>query len=132
MKLFHYTGTHHIDGIRQKGIRSGGLVVPTTAGNRIVRGWQWLTDDPSWQQGWATMETLDCDRTEVRFIVAIPKSHRNKLHRWDALSEMFAKWWVDDFREQGGGDSSHWYVFQGPIPFGWTRGMEQRPVRVAS
>lgn len=145
MKLFQYTALHHVTEIWKHGaIDKGGIPVPDASGKFLaghVPGWQWLTDDPEWHQSWATQITLHCDRTECRMVLEIPVLELHRLKRWDAVAAEFG--YPPDlakaFAEIGGGTvhsvagtstpstSSHWFVFQGPIPITWIVGLERRP-----
>lgn len=129
MKLYHYTGTHHIEGIRTKGILPGN--VPTPRGD-VVYGFVWLTTDSDWRQPWATMHTLDCDRTAVRFTIVIPKSARGCLHDWTDVAPAFGYRgaMLEAFNFQGRGAA--WRLFEGHIPRGWLRGIEVRPSGIAA
>lgn len=134
MKLLHYTARHHAEEILLAGaISKGGIPVPDASGEFLaghVPGWQWLTDDATWRQSWATQISIRCDRTEVRLVVEIPLLELHRLKRWDAVAAEFG--YPPDLARQfaqigGGTDSSHWFVFRGPIPISWLLRLESRP-----
>jgi hypothetical protein len=135
-RLYHYTAKHHAEGIiRDRSIHGGVIPVPDAGGEYLagtVPGWQWLTSDPAWRQSWATQLKHNCDRTEVRFTVAIPLLELHRLQRWDKVA---ADYGYDaelarKFREIGGGtDSSQWFIFRGAIPADWIVGFDERPER---
>jgi hypothetical protein len=133
MRLWHYTGKEHVEGIQRQGILGGSLFWPTARGYQRLADLQWLTDSDSWTQGWATRELVHCDRTEARFRVAIPKSQSAALlYPWRAFAWKLGlpRQEVEWFAEAGGGGDEHWYVFLGGIPRGWLRGLELRPSEV--
>lgn len=131
-RLYHFTGRHHVAGIRQAGITAGGIPLRDTG--RILWGFQWLTDDPAWSQGWATMRTLDCDRTEARFTVAIPKGDRGNLIRWTDLGPRlgFTPEQMAWFSEFGGYGADHWWLYRGRIRPSWLRDLTYRPAMEAA
>lgn len=150
MKLYHYTGTDHVAGIRAEGIVKGGgiplLVVERDGrpGFRYARGWVWLTASDDWAgQSWAAdIFATDCDRTAVRFNVAIPKASRRFLVPSDELIEAMSKQlagvtftngatlapnWREPFTWAG---HESWRVLRGRVPAGWLRELEERPPEV--
>jgi hypothetical protein len=133
-RLYHYTARHHADEIREHGaIDRGGVPIPNRSGDEIlgvVRGWQWLTTDPSWRQGWATKHTIGCDRTECRLVVDVPVIELHRLSRWTEVARDFGfrAAQARRFAALGtGSDPSTWYVFEGPIPYAWVVAVERRP-----
>lgn len=131
MKLYHFTGKQHLAGIRQAGLRIGGI--PDPRGLKMGR-FSWLTDNPVWSQPWAPRpvhcnDGHICDRTAMRLTVVIPKTSRACLIPWFALGRGLglSEEWMIELDRQGGGDSLHWYIFNGVIPFGWVRDVAFRP-----
>jgi hypothetical protein len=135
-RLYHYTALHHAEEIRRSGgISRGGVPVPSADGETVVglaRGWQWLTSDAGWAQSWATRQSIECDRTECRFVVEIPLLELHRLHRWDRSAGLFG--FGPDaakrFAELGGGTEEaarSWWLFKGRIPAAWLVGLERRP-----
>lgn len=138
MKLYHYTGLEHVEGIRREGLTLGGIALPVmnpdgSCSYRLGRGYQWLTDLDDWAQSWATQNLTHCDRTEARFIIVIPKAHRNRLVSSDALMDtIYAQ--AGDHLAPGSREAwdeweghERWYVFAGRIPPSWIRGFERHP-----
>ncbi len=95
----------------------------------LRRGYQWLTDEDSWQQIWATRNHISVDRTEVRFTVAIPKASRDRLIRWRDLATTLPPLWVETLARPG---DEHWFIYRGNIPAGWLRRRESRPGAIAA
>ena len=135
-RLFHYTALHHAEQIRRAGgITRGGVPIPSADGESLaglVPGWQWLTTDAGWAQSWATRQSIDCDRTECRFVVVVPLEELHRLKRWDRVAADFGyrPETAAAFAALGGGDASSsasWYVFKGPIPAAWLVALERRP-----
>lgn len=150
MKLYHYTGPDHVAEIRAGGIFKGGgipLLVLERDGRpafRYAQGWVWLTTSPDWEgQSWATgIFATDCDRTAVRFTVAIPKGARRSVVTCDELIESLAMRfegitfqggatlapsWREPFTWAG---HESWRVLRGRVPAGWLRELEERPPEV--
>jgi hypothetical protein len=109
--------------------------VPDAAGEclaGVVRGWQWLTSDSSFDQSWNTRVTARCDRTEVRFSVDVPLLELDRLFLWDGSWQDFG-YTAETARklaELGGGSverSASWWIFRGPIPYGWVVEVVERP-----
>lgn len=126
MKLYHYTGSEHVRGIQMNGIRNGGWLMPD--GRSELTPVEWLTTDDNWLgQTWATMTITHCDRTEARFVVVIPKAHRNKLMHWRKAADQLgiSRVYQDEVISRPG--EEHWHVFLGNIPRGWLRTLELRP-----
>ena len=67
----------------------------------------------------------NCDRTEVRLEVVIPKSQRHHLLPWRVarLAVLDAEKLHD---LEAVGMSEHWFVYSDSIPTGWIRGTELR------
>ena len=129
--LYHYTGLDHLEGIRRDGLTLGMLPLWAAGGWQIRRGYQWLTDDPNWKQGWATDQIGACgDRTSVRVAVEVPESERRNLFRWNtfALAVLgLDRHALDSFNAAGGSDGQSWWVYRGPIPVDWLREWESKP-----
>lgn len=134
LRLYHYTARHHAAEIMRHGaLDRGGIPIPTKRGDGIsgiVRGYQWLTSDPSWRQGWATMLVVRCDRTECRLVVTIPEKQSHRLSHWPEVAGDFGYRGetARRFAALGGGsDPETWYLFEGPIPYEWVALVERRP-----
>lgn len=142
MTLYHFTGRHHLDGIIREGITRGGIVKPcwfrSNAPVEVVRanpeafvlyGWQWLTSDPSFGQGWATKRMICCDRAEIRLTVEVKPGHGRDAMPWNEKArEMgFTDEELRDFNAAGKSDGSPWIVYRGRIPPKWIRSVDLRP-----
>jgi hypothetical protein len=134
--LYHYTAEHHAREIMAgAGITGGAVPIPSKDGKTlagVTPGWQWLTDDPTWRQSWATRQAITCDRTECRLVVAVPLLELHRLLRWSRVAADFgySPELARAFAELGGGsaaDAEHWRVFGGPIPADWIVRLERRP-----
>jgi len=129
MKLFHFTAFHHLvgglghpgPGIDDHGLRPNAH--PLIGLPPMV----WLTDDDWWGQCWSprVVPGVDCDRTEIRLRIVIPKSARERLLPYGRVRLFVRSDWVVDF--EGGFDLSGWSVFLGRIPRSWIRGITARP-----
>jgi len=133
-RLFHYTALHHAAEIRATGAISRGAVpIPSADGQALAGlapGWQWLTSDPEWGQGWATRQVVTCDRTECRFVVLVPLEELHRLYRWDRTAVQFGydAETAARFAALGtGSDPARWWLFKGSIPAAWLVALERRP-----
>lgn len=140
-RLYHYTALHHAESIIRDGEIHGGVIpMPSSDGETLeglAPGWQWLTDDATWRQSWATRVRARCDRTEVRLVIEIPLLAMTRLRHWPKVAEQFG--FTPDlarrFAELGGGtpeSAAHWYVFRGSIDAGWVVDMERRPLELGA
>lgn len=130
MKLYHYTARHHYEGgdaHAGPGILHRGLLPNIHPYIDLRGGMVWLTDSEEWQQSWSTgsVPGVDCDRTEVRVEVVIPKADRFRLKpwrevRWRVITDGMRR----DLEEYG--DPDRWFVYVGRIPPAWIRGIESR------
>ncbi|HYW27704.1 MAG TPA: hypothetical protein VE953_26265, partial [Terriglobales bacterium] len=125
-RLFHYTALHHAEEIRASGgITRGAVPIPSADGQApagLAPGWQWLTSDPDWAQGWATRQVVTCDRTECRFVVLVPLEEMDRLFRWDRTAVQFGydAETAARFAALGtGSDPARWWLFKGSIPAAW-------------
>lgn len=154
MRLWHFTAGCHLSSIMREGLTLGGVVlgewfkskapldvVARDQDRFIRRGWQWLTESDSWNQGWSprpvrSVDGHECNRTEWRLSVRIPTSGMSRLHSWESVATRFG---FDDemltrFNEAGGVDEcwSGWWLFEGPLPASWIKAWTwtRRPVLV--
>lgn len=131
MRLYHYTGLDHVEGIRRDGLTLGMPPLWTADGWRVLRGYQWLTDDASWKQGWATDHSGVCgDRMAVRVAVEVPEGEKRSLFRWNvyALAVLgMDRRVLKAFNATGGSDGKSWWVYRGSVPTGWLREWEHKP-----
>lgn len=134
MKLYHFTCSHFIDNVRICGLNRGWMCVVTALGgvkklpNRV-----WLTKEPSFSaQGWATRNTLTCDRTEWRLTIDIPEERTGALSWWPEIRRdgRFDREWLDAFEEVGG--SENWHVFAGVIPRSWITAIDAKPAALVA
>jgi hypothetical protein len=133
-RVYHYTARHHADEIAATGAIDRGVIpIPTRTGDAIsgiVRGYQWLTTDARWAQGWATRQKIRCDRTECRLVVAIPILDLHRLSPWAQVARDFGyrPEVARRFAALGtGSDPATWFVFEGAIPYAWVITVEDRP-----
>lgn len=124
MKLYHFTSPIHVEGCKKEGINRGSIPLYKDGRHGLLPGWQWLTSNPDFGQEWANKEhsTLPYDRTAYRLTVVIPKTSKNRLHKWlDICGSLPIDKHLNAF-----GDPENWYVFQGRIKPGWIRQVEQK------
>lgn len=123
MKLYHFTAAHLWPSIRREGITRGVLPTLEQSGEiGITRGWQWLTENDSFEQSWcdSAHKSLPYDRNEVRITVCIPKAHRHTLMTWLEMATYLP---LTAAMLNSYGDPEHWFIFKGKIPPGWFRGV---------
>ena len=129
MRLYHFTARHHVeggDGHAGPGILHAGVLPNTHPLIDSPHGLVWLTTDATWEQAFAprAVHGVDCDRTEARITVTIPRGARRKLLTVDDILPFVRSDWRDDFT--GGIDLSAWRAYRGRIPWAWTRGIAYR------
>lgn len=123
--LYHFTGAPQIEGCLTRGLRLGGIT-HSLHPPRVERGYQWLTENPSWDQSWDSMRDIPYPRTAYRITIEIPMRARRKLIRWDTG-------WPDLTNEKmarvlsSHGDPHHWFVFDGVVWPAWFRVVERNP-----
>jgi len=124
MKLYHFTSPLHVEGCRKEGICKGSIPLSIEGKIGLLPGWQWLTTNPDFNQGWANTEytTLPYDRTAFRLTVVIPKTAQKKLFKWLDICNRLP---IDSHFNAYGGPEN-WYVFRGRIKPSWIRQIVQK------
>lgn len=119
MRFYHYTGTEHVEPIRELGIVANPAAFLGLGIDGVPAVWLTTSDDWALQRRtWGTMHALDCDRTERRFELelSIAETH---LWRWDTLApKLCAMAGGDlrdlvDFNREG---HEEWWVYLRSIP----------------
>lgn len=149
MRLFHFTGRSHLEGIQKQGLTKGSLVVPILEPPYGRYGKssdvQWLTDNPSFEQEWGSRVLRhpegECDRMEMRFTFKIPNGDP-RLRRWlDFAEELIARGmdraridvvnglWKEGEPRLWGDEYTHWWVYGGTVPARWISNLQARPVK---
>ena len=135
MTLYHFTASQHIAKINTTGPGSGirlGVVpfsLRPNGGMNFMKGWQWLTENPDWDQEWdnpGTLSKLPFRRTEWRITVDIPSLYTFKVVRWPAFDARYqppSREYLNAFR-----GNHHWRLFHGAIPVSWFVAVEHNPV----
>lgn len=135
IKLFHFTSGQHLPLIHVQGITKG--VIPWSqneAGEAgevgMVGGWQWLTQNPDWQQDWARptpASSLTFRRDEWRITVEIPEAQARRLVSWremDRTRRPQSAEFINAFK-----DAPLWHLYKGPIPPDWFAAVDRNPIR---
>ena len=135
MRLYHFTCSDGLVGIKLQGIRGGSLSIFSGDRVRFRPGFQWLTSNPEWSgQRWADQVELKCDRTEYRFTVDLPdRPLYGTLRDWQATKTLLRLLGCDEEAiregyERPGSDS--WWTFEGMVPRGCIVGCKQNPRRL--
>jgi hypothetical protein len=113
MELYHFTAQRFLSGIKRVGLVHGALVVRETPPT-IVRGWQWLTRNPSFEQEWAIGSgVLPYKRNEVRLTFHVPAVRESELSEaYDILSML--------------GDPENWMLWHGIMPAAWITNIDHK------
>lgn len=135
MKLWHYTAAHHLSGgggHAGPGILRNGILPTLHPYIDLRGGLVWLTDLDDWTQPWSTRPVpgTGCDRTEARVRVAVPRGHVLLRHWPDVRDFVLTADLRDDLERFA--DPGRWWVFNGRIPPGWLREVENRPNEAAA
>ncbi len=140
MKLFHFCPAHALTGIQTHGISKGVLPwnerMELDLRNRkevlvpgFVPGWQWLTENPDWEQEWARPQPGAMFRKdEFRLTVVIPPAigGEAQLVRWDAIDAKNApdsRVYINSFA-----DHRFWWLFRGSIRPAWILATDRNPI----
>lgn len=126
MKLYHFTSPLHVDGCKKEGVYKGVIPLYQNGNLGVLSGWQWLTANPDFNQGWANTEfsILPYDRTAFRIEIVIPKTARKRLYKWLDICSRFP---IDQHLNTYG-DPKNWYVFDGRIKPGWIRQIRPKDI----
>lgn len=123
--LYHFTTASLWRQIRREGLTKG--VVPVEFdGERavIIRGYQWLTENPSFSPDWNTTTLISYRRDDVRIAIEIPEAVRQRLVKWDDVGHRMTRM-LEDLND---GRAHHeWWLFHGKVHPGWFRDITWRP-----
>lgn len=132
IKLYHFTSGQHMALIHLSGITKG--VIPWSMDGEgkvgMVAGWQWLTQNPDWQQDWARrtpLSKLTFRRDEWRITVEIPEAQVRRLISWremDRTRRPQSADYINAFK-----DAPLWHLFKGEIPPAWFAAVDRNPTR---
>lgn len=89
---------------------------------KFVRGFQWLTSNPSWEQAWCDPKesTLPYDRHAYRITVTIPENQRQRVTPWLKFVQLSGIPPAMAQQLNAHGDPEHWFLYFGilrPIHF---------------
>lgn len=127
LKLFHFTSRHHIQGCLKEGLTKG--VIPLSVDPPIlVKDFQWLTTNKTFDQSWCRYGTLPYNRNDYRITVKIPKNKRNLLIRWMLLCK-HEKFKLSAMALNSQGDPNNWYLFKGIVKPKWFRDVIENPYK---
>lgn len=132
MILFHYTSAQHLAKIRTQGIHRGVIPWKFLDGKAtFVRGWQWLTINPDWEQSWCDPKysQLPYRRDEFRITIAVPKFAYPQVLRWLDFCAKHAPESATELNARPH-DPQNWRLFHGPIPATWFVDVQQNPTRL--
>jgi hypothetical protein len=131
MRLYHYTGRDHVEGIRELGI----VAAPHAFLGLGITGAPavWLTTSDDWsaqRRSWATSDELECDRSERRFVLDLSVAE-TALWRWHDFGPRLcamAGATLDDLRRfDAVGGSGDWWVYLRSIAPQRVGELERRP-----
>lgn len=128
MIAYHFTAAQHFAKIQREGIHRGNLPWRIVEGKpTFLRGWQWLTQSPDWNQAWdgPTISNLPYRRTEYRITVAFPSFAMNRVHGWPKLCAHHGPQSAEYLNSFA--DHRHWLLFHGPIPAQWFIAIDRNP-----
>jgi len=126
MKLYHFCPGHSLAGIKKEGLTIGAMTSIINGKIKIVRGYQWLTVNPSFSQDWNTHYTLPYNRTDYRITVKIPKGNPCIWHWKEMCKNPLLKEAAETLNSFG--DWESWYVYCGHVKPGWFREIVMNPV----
>ena len=126
MKLYHFCAPQFLAGIRREGLTLGRTPFLLAGRMGFIKGTQWMTVNPDFEQCWNGMVTIKYDRTAFRLTYTIPKDARERLVTWWQLKARMVKKLgpgciLADFDTCG--DPENWRVYLGHVKAGWLRGV---------
>lgn len=132
MILYHYTANLLRPKICAKGLTKGVLPWSMHDGKPagLVGGWQWLTQNPDYNQAWAQpmpFSNLPFRRDEWRITIDIPAEQIEHLIHWPKMRDKYhpaSEVFIDSFK-----DSQIWYLFGGVIRPSWFVKWDRNPLR---
>lgn len=129
MKIYHFCAPQFLGGIQKQGLTLG--LTPYRAKGKVayLRGTQWMTVNPDFEQSWNGMVTVHYDRTAFRLTYTIPKQERAHLLTWREMKarmqrELGADCIFPGFDADMGSDS--WRIFLGRVKPGWLRAVKAK------
>ena len=125
--LYHFTSPKHVIGCRLTGLKYGMLPVNDQP-VKMLKGYQWLTENCDKAQSWNEGSSLPYDRTAFRLTVEIPKHGRSQLIKWVPWGRKLTR--IADVLEEYG-DPENWWLYRGRIPPTWiTEAVDMRTQEV--
>lgn len=132
MIYYHFASAKHFAGIQKSGIALGMIPWKLMPDGKIQvkRGFQWLTTDSEWDQGWDNQLTsgLPYRRTEYRITLEVPGFALKTLFRWSDFADKYKPQSAQFLNMLPG--AKHWYVFRGPIPAAWFLAIDRNPTEI--
>jgi len=123
--LYHFTSRHHINGCIREGLTRGAIPLSVDP-PKLIPGFQWLTQNKSFEQEWCKYGTLPYSRNDYRITIKIQKNKRASLIKWLLLCKeeqfKFAARFLNSF-----GDPQNWYLFYGIVKPKWFREVLENP-----
>lgn len=130
--LHHFTSEQHLAKIKQGGIALGAIPFRLLPTGKVtfMRGLQWLTTDPEWEQSWAAPELslLPYRKNEYRLTIEFPIFAMSNLIHWMEYRDTVrppSAGYLNGFRGY-----PHWWLYEGTIPFAWVSQTTRNPVPI--
>lgn len=122
MKLYHFTSKHHIRSALKDGLTLGCIPLSLDP-PELIKGYQWLTRNSSFDQSWCGHSSLPYNRNDYRIQLAIPKKYQKNLHKWLPCGKIWSS-----FENLGAhGDPENWYLYNGFIIPKWFKKIKGNP-----
>ena len=126
--LYHFTSEQLIQKVLRSGLTRGMIpwnIDPKTLEVRVQKGYQWLTQESSYEQPWALLGSLPVARNRYRITVAIPPPMSSRLAAWADICKLYSPESATGLNSCPGWQD--WYVFKGIIPRSWFIAIERNP-----
>lgn len=139
MKYYHFTAKHLLGGILQHGIRFGKIPIFSDGRKEgeykfryFIKGYQWLTTNPDFDQAWAKQTYLKYNRTDYRLQIVIKHRDKNNLIKWTEYlkkhGDRIPQATVNALKLPEGSDPENWYLYKGVIRPSWIMETNSRAI----
>lgn len=120
MTLYHFTAKRFLAGIEKEGLTRG-VMLKSMNPPKFLHNKQWLTTNPSFDQGWSIgTGRLPYKRNEVRIEFEIPLDSRGNLKPWSQMRFLVPEV-ADDLEASDLADPENWWIYQGDVKPWWIR-----------
>jgi len=118
-RLYHFTSRYHINSVKKDGIALGCILHKAKNVHTFLEGYQWLTQNPDWNQKWDEGSSLDYYRTDFRITIRIAKNMVKRVTPWNPMSKILGLSEETVSILNSFGDPENWFIYTGTIKPKW-------------